>query len=86
LRVLCSTRAVRISTWYEHESTQEAFSFLRFVFAAGPREMTMLPSLGEEYELGKRPIKPLRSGGGTPPPPPAQCRLVWSPCRGLVLW
>ena len=53
------SRGVRISTWYEHESTQEAFSFLRFVFAQN-RELIMLPSLDEEYDLGKRPIKPIR--------------------------
>lgn len=27
-------RGIRISSWYEHESTLEAFSYLRFVYAS----------------------------------------------------
>ncbi len=50
---------MRISTWYEHESTQEAFSFLRFSFAQN-REVMLLPVLGDDYDLGKKPIKPIR--------------------------
>lgn len=53
-----TSRGVRISTWYEHESTQEAFSFLRFSFAQN-REVMLLPVLGDDYDLGKKPIKPI---------------------------
>jgi hypothetical protein len=32
--VVCSVRGIRVSTWYAHETTQEAFSFLRYAFAS----------------------------------------------------
>lgn len=53
-----SGRAVRISTFYECDSTVEAFSFLRFVHA-NTKEIPYLPRLDDDFDLARRPIPPL---------------------------
>lgn len=47
-----------MGSWYDHESTLEAFSFVRFMYATG-NELLLLPQIGDDYELGKNPIKPI---------------------------
>ena len=58
--VLCSARAVRISTYYDNDSTQEAFSFLRFVHARS-HEMSYLPAYAShrDFDWTRRRIEPI---------------------------
>eukprot|EP00753_Platysulcus_tardus_P017815 PLAT6552.1.p2 GENE.PLAT6552.1~~PLAT6552.1.p2 ORF type:complete len:605 (+),score=328.82 PLAT6552.1:124-1938(+) len=55
---LRSERGIRVSMTYTDETTLEAFSFLRFINASDT-ELMMLPSMEEDPDLGKDPIKPI---------------------------
>lgn len=51
-------RSIRVGSWYDHKSTLEAFSFLRFIYAEA-EELMVLPQIGDDYDLGDNPIKPI---------------------------
>jgi len=53
-----SYRFIRVSTWYDHKTTVEAFSFLRFIHAQG-NEVLVLPQIGFKYDFVKNPILPI---------------------------
>lgn len=55
-----SARPVRVSTFYDNDSTQEAFSFLRFVHARA-HEMTYLPAYASQldFDWTRRRIEPI---------------------------
>lgn len=59
MRISASVRAIRVSTWVDHESTLEAFSFLRFIHADG-NDILLLPQIGDDVDLGKKPIRPIK--------------------------
>ena len=58
--VYCSVRSVRVSTYYENETTQEAFSFLRFAHARN-HEMAFLPAYASQrdFDWTRRRIEPI---------------------------
>ena len=53
-----SYRNIRVSMWYDHKTTVEAFSFLRFIHAQGS-EVMILPQIGFKYDWVKNPIRPI---------------------------
>lgn len=53
-----TVRGIRVSTWYELESTKEAFSFLRFAHAEAT-EVMLLPQLSEGKNFTKQPVPPI---------------------------
>ncbi len=49
---------MRVSTFYEHDSTREAFSWLRFTYAT-QAQLGLLPAFRRDSDLHKNPVPPI---------------------------